>query len=633
MTRLDISIGPVQGFVAQSRRTRDLWGSSYLLSVLSGHAMHGAERAGGKIVSPIVEHDPLYRWIVGSRRKAPTIGSIPNRFVVTTDGPAEEVADAAIRGLKNAWRSLCNAVWRRIVHQAEHAGNDTGAIWQRQIRSFWEILWTAGDDPVGGGLLARRKHWRSHCPSDEPGDKCTVMHDYQELSGWVRAESRASRERQEEFWGRVRDHDLVGRLNLREDERLCAISMVKRLFPSVRRDLDWTVDASRWPSTVSVGALQWVNRVTLIASREADRYARKVKEVAPATAFAQQPMRVVAAGVPRTFARLDANWLHVDFVRDARLCSIPRDSTGEHRKQLARLLEALYETVDESHLPLGRPSTFFALLKADGDRLGKLVGEVGSERVGKALARFTREVPEIVATYDGVTVYAGGDDVLAMIPVPGALSCAEALSKHYRSAFDDIAGATLSAAVLFARVRSPLRSVLAEATRLLDETAKDRNGRNSLAVGVLKSGGMHCEWVTTWTRRHSGRVSPAVTLLNRLVRRLGRAAADPGLSSSLVYRIRETLSLLCDRSRWEPGTWAHPPRDLDTLPFLRAEIVRSLRFGSKDQAEAEASALAELVEGVLPRASADEVSAAGAVGVDALLLAHFLADAEAGVGR
>ena len=35
MTRLDISIGPVQGFVSQSRRTRDLWGSSYLLSFLS----------------------------------------------------------------------------------------------------------------------------------------------------------------------------------------------------------------------------------------------------------------------------------------------------------------------------------------------------------------------------------------------------------------------------------------------------------------------------------------------------------------------------------------------------------------------------------------------------------------------
>lgn len=58
--RLDISIGPVQGFVAQSRRTRDLWGSSYLLSFLAAHAMHGAQQAGGRIIRPVVGKDPLY---------------------------------------------------------------------------------------------------------------------------------------------------------------------------------------------------------------------------------------------------------------------------------------------------------------------------------------------------------------------------------------------------------------------------------------------------------------------------------------------------------------------------------------------------------------------------------------------
>ena len=71
-TRIDISIGPVQGFVAQSRRTRDLWGSSYLLSVLSAHAMCGAERAGGRIISPIVESDPLYEWISERKGQANT---------------------------------------------------------------------------------------------------------------------------------------------------------------------------------------------------------------------------------------------------------------------------------------------------------------------------------------------------------------------------------------------------------------------------------------------------------------------------------------------------------------------------------------------------------------------------------
>jgi len=34
------ALGPVQGFVAQARRTRDLWSGSFILSYLSGCAMN-----------------------------------------------------------------------------------------------------------------------------------------------------------------------------------------------------------------------------------------------------------------------------------------------------------------------------------------------------------------------------------------------------------------------------------------------------------------------------------------------------------------------------------------------------------------------------------------------------------------
>ena len=74
-TRIDISIGPVQGFVAQSRRIRDLWGSSYLLAFLSAHAMRGAQQAGSEITQPMVNDDPLFRWVSGKREGRPP----PNR--------------------------------------------------------------------------------------------------------------------------------------------------------------------------------------------------------------------------------------------------------------------------------------------------------------------------------------------------------------------------------------------------------------------------------------------------------------------------------------------------------------------------------------------------------------------------
>jgi len=55
--RLEFAIGPVQRFVAQSRRTRDLWGSSYLLSFVAAHAVLGASRVSGvRIVHPLVRN-------------------------------------------------------------------------------------------------------------------------------------------------------------------------------------------------------------------------------------------------------------------------------------------------------------------------------------------------------------------------------------------------------------------------------------------------------------------------------------------------------------------------------------------------------------------------------------------------
>ena len=632
-TCLDVSIGPVQGFVAQSRRTRDLWGSSYLLSFLSGHAMRGAVKAGGRIVRPMVDEDPLYRWIGGSREgEAPRIGSLPNRFAVETDGNARDVAEAAAKALETAWGRVCGAVWEGFVEHAAAAGNGTEDIWKRQTGAgaFWEISWTAGP---AGGLLARRKHWRSHRPPDEHGDKCAVMHDLQELSGCVRARGGDERRKQDGFWSRVRGR--LGPLDLRDNERLCAIALTKRLFPKVARAaLDWDIETSHWPSTVYVGALPWIRRAMAAEPEQARRYADAVRGWADDVLAERRPsfpgLDEPAAG---DFPKLDANYFHREFVRSEQRCPLSDGAGSDARADLDRLLKTVHDAKDETGRRLGPPSSFYALLLADGDRLGKLVGELGGDAVGKGLATFTREAPEIVRKHSGVTVYAGGDDVLAMLPAPEALSCAASLSGSYSSAFRKRSGATLSAAVAFAHVRLPLGAVLAEAHRLLDDIAKEANGRDSLAVGVLKPGGLNCQWVTTWARRRpDGGSSPAVELLDRLATHLGSGAAEPGLSSALIYRIRETLAALSGWDAWRPGAWGLIPEDLDVRAFLRAEILHSLAARMGSGAEDRADGLAELVLSTLGRSCAlsdgGEARVAEA-GADALLLARFLTDPEA----
>ena len=143
--------------------------------------------------------------------------------------------------------------------------------------------------------------------------------------------------------------------------------------------------------------------------------------------------------------------------------------------------------------------------------------------------------PRSSNSIDGVPVYAGGDDVLAMLPMPRALDCAQALSDAYRSAFADTdakENATLSAAVVFAHIRLPLNHVLGEAHRLLDDVAKEGNGRDSFVAAVLKPAGPYCQWVTTWTR--SGPDGP-VRADGSASRTALPARCGHGATGSLVY--------------------------------------------------------------------------------------------------
>ena len=241
-----------------------------------------------------------------------------------------------------------------------------------------------------------------------------------------------------------------------------------------------------------------------------------------------------------------------------------------------------------------------------------------------------------------MTVYAGGDDVLAMLPAPSALACAQALSDAYRSAFADTDAkgeATLSAAAVFAHIRLPLNHVLDEAHWLLDAVAKDGNGRDSLVAAVLKPGGPYCRWVTTWTRPGPDGGARATDRLHALLRLLDTNTAEPGLSSALVYRVRDMLTRLCGWEQWQPGNWGSLPEDVDIRAFLRAEIHHSLDVRTDGAAETRAGVLTESVWNLLGpvrnlrtdpgvAANGDGNDAIPQAGVDALLLARFLADPE-----
>ncbi len=522
---LHFTLGPVQGFVAQARRTRDLWAGSFLLSWLAGHAMRVVVENGGEILVPDVAQDALFVAIrSGASKFGPAIGSLPNRFKAKV--PVEFDPALCRRAVYSAWGDLADKVWERFVERVVDQGKGTQCIWDRQVTSFWETAWVIGADPGNGqdhAWLDQRKNWRTHRPPVEGGDHCMLMGDWQELSGFVRSRERG---RQDAFWRALKTHvDATSGnpLQLDENERLCTMALIKRLFPHVAKEaLGWTPSwdggqALRWPSTPRLAATGWLRHAWSSARAEAKAFAGIAKG---ARGGLMEPS--LADG--NVLSQLPGALLHRSGIENARPDELAGND-GDPEATRGNLLQA-YKTLAEM---AGEPSAFYALLLMDGDRVGALLRSQES-KITEGLASFSSKVDATIRQHGGNTIYAGGDDVLALLPLEGAAPAALALRQAYRGAFAKIPNATVSAALVFAHFHVPLRHVLRAAHRQLDDVAKDGNGRDSLAVCVLTQSGVTREWVSTW---EAGAASPVQAMMD--VER----DIDEKTSGRFFYAIRE----------------------------------------------------------------------------------------------
>lgn len=98
----------------------------------------------------------------------------------------------------------------------------------------------------------------------------------------------------------------------------------------------------------------------------------------------------------------------------------------------------------------------------------------------------------------GQLVYAGGDDILAMLPASTVIACSDELRKKYETFMSSRAGGsyTMSAGIVVAHFKDDLRFTL-EHARAAEREAKDA-GRNRLCIRILKRSGEHGSAVCTW---------------------------------------------------------------------------------------------------------------------------------------
>lgn len=542
------SLGPVQEFVAQARRTHDFWAGSFLLSWLSGVAMCAVRAQGGKILIP-AQPDAWLDAICGkspppARSDGPffhvgkewRIGAIPNRFsaAVGPDFDASRIA-ATVRA---AWQHLAwhcaksdGMAWthdascdgpppktspraarrRRLDSPSQH-------IWRRQIQDFWDIQWLLLESSEEAQHEAQtwldgRKAWRTQVLHLEDGHKCSLMPAWQELSG--QREHAAVKA----FWLQIREQLACGFDDIGEREQLCAPAWVKRRFvrsfASFRAEIHglslcgWALPPAV-PSTWHLAALPWLGHLLhgLSGNAVAQKIAADFLELARAAGFGDSErhnqlrhlQEICAQATPSEkklfsdLAALDSQAWYED--------ALPNHPPLQADPALLKKMETALKNLGKA-VKLSPPHKYFALLIMDGDSMGEVLRDPALRApLAAALQDFTGQVTACVDQHSGFVVYAGGDDVLALLPAERGLECSLALRRLFQQAFASgpLAGfgMSISSALSFAHVKTPLTEVCRHAHVLLDEVAKRGHGRDSLAVSVWKGSGLHLTWGMPW---------------------------------------------------------------------------------------------------------------------------------------
>ena len=521
------TLGPVQGFVAQARRTRDFWAGSFLLSWLAGVAICAVEKQGGEIIFPIPNQNFLDAILGKNKEAKPQQGGIPNRFMADISNCQKFDGNAVTNAVKQAWLAIADKVWEKDRQGLEQQGYPTKEIWERQNNNFWDMSWviTEGRDT---SALDKRKNFRTHTTSVEGGYKCMMMEGYQELSG---ASDKNSGKKRRNYW--VNLVQLIHSKDIGETEELCAIAYIKRRFVHTFKDVKKPIEVNGntlmihgWqlphnvPSVAYMASVPWLKNL-LENQNYMDDFKQVLNHIDEMKYFSDVDIneRAESKNHVKTIQQiindtkidlkeisLDGNiyyqtfWDNIgNFVADKQNYDGKID---DYRPKIKSALSKLYEKMDDFE-----PSPYYAILLMDGDSLGKQMSHEARQLIiSKALDNFTQQAQEIVRNNDGFLIYAGGDDVLALLSLDDAIKTANQLRIAYADCFAQASNnetkvhSTLSGAINYCHIGMPLTQVLMDSHDLLDNIAKDGVGRNALAVRVWKPSGQAVQWAMPWEK-------------------------------------------------------------------------------------------------------------------------------------
>lgn len=212
---------------------------------------------------------------------------------------------------------------------------------------------------------------------------------------------------------------------------------------------------------------------------------------------------------------------------------------------------------------------YIAVIALDGDHMGeKLSGFSKKEEhrdFSKKLADYAVRVK--VSEEDGVLIYAGGDDVLAVVKATRAFEIAEKLADQFVEALNEPGErkVTASVGVAIGSAKAPLQDIIQEA-RVAEGRAKHVYGRDALAVSIMKRSGEILHWGCKWKTAVLER-SPALEIFDKLT-------ANSDTIADFAHKLAGFLAPYELGRRDKDGNLITNWNDMK--PVVRAEVLHTI---------------------------------------------------------
>jgi len=473
-------------------------------------------------------------------------------------------------------------------------------------------------------VLAAAKAVRPFGQTRQGGYRCSLTGETEWLTTDSSQLEKPYRGGNDTLWAKIRRNN---RSWAKEGEHLGALPAIKRTWPTLfKEEVDKALVLPKEEESSTVQRFV-VSTPVMALAHQLEGWLKKNKGLSKDLEKELKNKKIKPVALPRKLRRMPKSSIGAEnCARIAALLNDVRDGEDEEERQRVESLVAKELAGDDDSTPLEK---YYALIMLDGDKMGAIlsgdhegskisyaesfhpqirepfrydskaheaIGRYGEQKravspgrhlaISAALNDFAlRVVPEIVERQHlGRVLYAGGDDVLAMLPVADMLATMQRLRKAYSGesldgqGIDDIdwksvlssasggkedellchdgfaflpdrlgspprlmrmmgSGATASCGAVIAHYQTPLAVVLRE-LRAAEQRAKNEGGRDAFSIAVLKRSGAPLRLTGNWVM--SGKCADPVQPLD-LLGDLREFLQAPGVSRGTTHHCLEWL--------------------------------------------------------------------------------------------